>query len=154
MRWVAGAEGGGEVPVVTMGSSVAGAAVAGAGATEIRCGLLVGADGTARTLATAMESRDAAPRDFNLWSRTANGLVDSLPFGLGSQLGPPRVRVVRYEDDNRCVYKTLTPTPTLVLTRTVTLTPTPDPDPNLHPNSDPNPNPIPNPNHYPNQARV
>ena len=57
VRWVAGAEGGGEVPVVTMGSSVAGAAVAGAGATEIRCGLLVGADGTARTLATAMESR-------------------------------------------------------------------------------------------------
>ena len=102
MRWEAGAEGGGgETPVVTMESSAAGAGAAGAGATEIRCGLLVGADGTARTLATAMESRDAAPRDFNLWSRTANGLVDSLPFGLGSQLGPPRVRVVRYEDDNR-----------------------------------------------------
>ena len=99
-------------------------------------------------------SLDAAPRDFNLWSRTANGLVDSLPFGLGSQLGPPRVRVVRYEDDNRRVYKTLTPTPTLILTRTVTLTPTPDPDPNLHPNFAPNPNPTPTPNHNPNQARV
>ena len=33
--------------------------------------------------------------------------MDSLPFGLGSQLGPPRVRVVRYEDDNRRVYKTV-----------------------------------------------
>ena len=63
VRWEAGAEGGGETAVVTIASSVAAAAAtetpgagaagaasaasaAGAGATEIRCGLLVGADGT------------------------------------------------------------------------------------------------------------
>jgi len=55
--------------------------------TDVRCALLVGADGTARTLAAAMESH-TAPND-------------------GAPNDTPRVRVVRYDDDNRRVYKTV-----------------------------------------------
>ena len=66
---------------------------------EVRCELLVGADGTARTLAAAMESYTAG---------IGGGVLDNLPFGISDLLPKsPRVRVVRYEDDNRRVYKTV-----------------------------------------------
>lgn len=66
---------------------------------ELRYELLVGADGAARTLASAME-------------RDASGASNPEEGGVGewlarlSPLGQPRtLRVTRYEDDNRRVYK-------------------------------------------------
>jgi 2-polyprenyl-6-methoxyphenol hydroxylase-like FAD-dependent oxidoreductase len=63
---------------------------------EVRCDLLVGADGAARTLASAME-RDGASSAAGL----SRWLADLSP------LRPQALRVTRYEDDNRRVYKTI-----------------------------------------------
>ena len=63
---------------------------------EVRCDLLVGADGAARTLASAME-RDGASSAAGL----SRWLADLSP------LRPQAPRVTRYEDDNRRVYKTI-----------------------------------------------
>ena len=64
---------------------------------EVRCDLLVGADGAARTLASAMEQDEAGSSEVG----PSRWLTDLSP------LRPRAPRVTRYEDDNRRVYKTV-----------------------------------------------
>eukprot|EP00548_Thalassiothrix_antarctica_P012517 CAMPEP_0194159742 /NCGR_PEP_ID=MMETSP0152-20130528/78007_1 /TAXON_ID=1049557 /ORGANISM="Thalassiothrix antarctica, Strain L6-D1" /LENGTH=618 /DNA_ID=CAMNT_0038869357 /DNA_START=189 /DNA_END=2045 /DNA_ORIENTATION=+ len=66
-------------------------------ARDIRCELLVGADGTARTIAEAMESE----------TETDNNNLPSFVNKLLPNNNNNKVRIVRYEDDNRRVYKTV-----------------------------------------------
>jgi kynurenine 3-monooxygenase len=73
----------------------------GESAREVRCDLLIGADGAARTLASAMEQAASSGPSERADAAGASWLERVNP------LRPPSLRVTRYEDDNRRVYKTI-----------------------------------------------